>query len=151
MGIYVGEPPIVTELIKRGAEAYEKYYDPKTQYPLGIKTIGVGDGWFELLEELHMGLVCLCPDYQIMGIKQKFGGLRFTVAPSSLDSWLSDECFKLIHEAENKSFEICEETGKPGVLMRGKRGLRTLDPTFYGPPDWYRVQPLCDMNYKVKT
>lgn len=43
-------------------------------------------------------------------VKEKLGGLRFYLSMGS------DEMYDLCHEAENKSYEICETCGEPGVL-----------------------------------
>jgi hypothetical protein len=69
-------------------------------------------------------------DKQVTQVKEKFGGLRFYINEGT------DEIFKRISEAENKSYEICEVTGEPGTLR-----------TDIG---WYRT--LCDEEYeKIKN
>lgn len=79
-----------------------------------------GDGWFDLLWELSKKLellILLLPEEQrkemkASQVKEKFGGLRFYMT-------LYNEDFQaLIREAENKSYTICEECGKPGQLIR---------------------------------
>ena len=90
----------------------------------------VDNGWFPLIKELIEDLIKLGWDKQVTQVKEKFGGLRFYINEGT------DEIFKRISEAENKSYEICEVTGEPGTLR-----------TDIG---WYRT--LCDVEYeKIKN
>lgn len=79
----------------------------------------VGNGWVPLVLELHEKLVAINPGYEIDQIKEKFGGLRYYVGP------VGEEARKLIDEAEEKSFTICEVCGEPGV-PRGGGWIKTL-------------------------
>lgn len=87
-------------------------------------------GWFGLIAELHEKLVAIDPNYVVLQVKEKFGGLRFYAAPGygELSEVRCKEFYSLIREAEDKSFTVCEMTGNPGVLMRDGHWLRTLDP-----------------------
>ena len=80
----------------------------------------VNNGWFELIKELIEDLISLGWDKQTCQVKEKFGGLRFYINGGS------DEIFNKITEAERKSYEICEETGKPGELRKDLGWYRTL-------------------------
>lgn len=60
-------------------------------------------------------------------MKEKFGGLRYYANPGDVDEETSKRFYDLIHEAEAKSFEICERCGQPGRLAR-RGGL-----------DWYKT------------
>ena len=80
----------------------------------------VNNGWFELIKELIEDLISLGWDKQTCQVKEKFGGLRFYINGGS------DEIFNKITEAERKSYEICEETGKPGKLRTDLGWHRTL-------------------------
>lgn len=83
-------------------------------------------GWFEIIKDLITDLIELGWDRKILQVKEKFGGLRFYI-PSE-----TDEMCKRISEAEDKSYQTCEVTGKEGKLR----------------PDlgWYRT--LCDEEYQ---
>jgi len=91
------------------------------------------DGWFDLtyklckdIKEFYKGVI---PDhFYVVQCKEKFGGLRFyiTCAPT--------EVFNMIHKAEDDSYKICEECGKPGKLRRDLAWWLTL----------------CDEHYKEK-
>lgn len=79
-----------------------------------------GDGWFDLIYDLSKKLeflILLLPDEQrkemkASQVKEKFGGLRFYM------TYYNEDMAKLIREAENKSYHICEECGKPGQLVK---------------------------------
>jgi hypothetical protein len=43
----------------------------------------VGAGWQPLIDELDRQLRELDPDYMVLQIKEKFGGLRYYVTPSA--------------------------------------------------------------------
>lgn len=86
----------------------------------------VSDGWLGLIKELIEDLISLGWDKQTCQVKEKFGGLRFYINSGT------DEIYDRISKAENDSYEICEETGKPGKLR-----------TDIG---WYRT--LCDEEYE---
>ena len=79
-----------------------------------------GDGWFQLIKDLISDLIDLGWDKQICQVKEKFGGLRFYINTGS------NEVFERIHKAEEDSYTICEETGKPGKLRNDIGWVRTL-------------------------
>lgn len=87
----------------------------------------VGPGWKSIVEPL----VDFCFEHrmEIGQVKEKFGGLRFYMNSyeSDGDNGVEDrnKLRKMIREAEEKSFKICEECGKPGSLRAGG-WLRTL-------------------------
>jgi len=64
--------------------------------------------------------------FEIGQIKEKFGGLRFYY---SYEGDRVDEISDLIHDAEERSFKICEVTGEDGELCikgKGYGWLKTL-------------------------
>lgn len=74
--------------------------------------IGVGDGWFNILDELcavleKHGVVAL-------QIKEKFGTLRFYIIGTD-----SEEVWDAIDKAERKSATTCERCGAEGKLRKG--------------------------------
>jgi hypothetical protein len=88
-------------------------------YPGSPAYVACGDGWKELIVKLVEELDRVEVPFKILQIKEKFGGLRFYVEielePKDSDDEARVERFrKLISEAEDKSFEICEECGAPG-------------------------------------
>lgn len=72
----------------------------------------VGNGWFSLIWKLCEDLRKLNFNGYIEQVKEKFGGLRFYVSNAT------DEQYKIIHKAENKSYKICEKCGKKGKLTK---------------------------------
>jgi hypothetical protein len=87
-------------------EKFKPYWSGDYQW------IDCDEGWFDLLDELHTAIVAIDPDYRIIQVKEKFGGLRYYVDANS------PEVGKLIWEAEDKSVTICEVCGKPGSQRR---------------------------------
>jgi len=79
-------------------------------------------GWEPLVKELIDRLKKETDwDGEITQIKEKFGGLRFYIGKGSKPIW------DLIDEYEKKSYEICEDCGKPGKLRtEGRYWIRTL-------------------------
>jgi hypothetical protein len=69
----------------------------------------VGQGWSELLTELHVKLLEVDPDYTVLQCKEKFGGLRCYIESESEEAW------KIETDYENKSFLICEVCGESGT------------------------------------
>lgn len=82
--------------------------------------LGVGPGWNDILYDLNKKLEAEKPDYKILQIKEKFGGLRFYTDELPYSGW------DAIKEAEELSFKTCEECGRPGKIWSGKGWLRTL-------------------------
>lgn len=79
----------------------------------------VGKGWHPIVNSLIDDLFTLGWNGVLIQIKEKFGGLRFYVGAGNEAIW------NRIQQAENKSFKICEECGKPGELRYGG-WMRTL-------------------------
>lgn len=74
---------------------------------------GVLPGWIPLLDELVTKLRAAGWDGELAQCKQKFGGLRWYIDGAGP---YPEEVWRLIAEAEERSFSICEECGKPGQL-----------------------------------
>jgi hypothetical protein len=88
---------------------------------------GVGDGWFDLISEacdrIEVELDKLPePGFlHFFDLKEKFGTLRWSA------SCPNDTIMDIIDEAEEKSYGICEECGKPGT-QTDDGWIRTLCP-----------------------
>lgn len=80
------------------------------RYPRALRNMECGAecgaGWRAIVEPLLE--LCEASDVEVVQIKEKFGGLRFYVNAGD------DAVHRAIAEAESKSFEVCEECGKPG-------------------------------------
>ena len=68
----------------------------------------VGPGWSGVIERLVQDLEALGWDGTVYQVKEKFGGLRFYIGGAT------DAIFKRISEAEEESYRVCENCGKPG-------------------------------------
>jgi len=95
------------DLTKRLADRWPTWFDVHgdirhTLMPFGFP----GDGWFDLIWKLCEDLEPLVgPDFEVIQVKEKFGGLRFYVDNATAQA--NDR----ISQAENDSYEICEECG----------------------------------------
>jgi hypothetical protein len=88
--------------------------------------IEVGDGWYNLIDELCSKLVALHPNIRADQVKEKYGTLRFYISSEGkVPATLMDKAYDLEDEYETKSSTICEECGNVG-LLRGNGWLRTL-------------------------
>lgn len=94
-------------------------------HPSYYQWVDCGSGWNNLILSLHDRLAEIDPDFVILQVKQKFGGLRFYYEPSQQSSNAALMA-TLVRDAERISYTICEETGKPGTLMRRQGMYQTL-------------------------
>jgi len=94
------------------------------------KSIDVDEGWYQIVLDCHKQLIEIDINYKINQIKQKFAGLRYYMTPSVVATpEQRDRMHDIVDKYERLSFEICEATGQPGVLMKSPTGyLRTFDP-----------------------
>jgi hypothetical protein len=80
----------------------------------------VGDGWMPLVKEVHTKLKHLDPNYTILQIKEKFGGLRYYFSPSpDCPEVVRDIMLDVTNVAEHRSTYLCELCGKHGELRDG--------------------------------
>jgi hypothetical protein len=90
----------------------------------GVPHFEVGDGWFQLLMSLCYELEAIIARNQIplgvIQIKEKFGGLRFYVLPTS------DEIEEIVRAHEVKSTRTCEVCGDEGAVRSKYGWLRSL-------------------------
>ena len=63
-----------------------------------------GPGWKQLILDCDREMSEINPDYTILQIKEKFGGLRYYVEGHS-------DLFDIEEKYERLSFQICEECG----------------------------------------
>jgi hypothetical protein len=87
-----------------------------------------GDGWLDILWRLCVDLEPLVtemeraggPKFEVLQVKEKFGGLRFYV-----NSRRNEAIRQRIGIAADESFHTCEVCGQPGTL-REDRWIKTL-------------------------
>jgi hypothetical protein len=97
-----------------------------------------GDGWVDILSELILKIKELDTKAgvvtEVIQIKEKFGGLRFYPMHGG-----SNEIWKLITEYEQKSYEVCEESGSTKDVGLWTYGwLRTISKTVA--EDYYQLK-----------
>lgn len=78
-----------------------------------FKRFSIGPGWYSLVKDLIVSLFKLDWDGELYQVKEKFGGLRFYIGEQNT------EISRLIREAENASYKICEVCGEPGITRPG--------------------------------
>lgn len=91
-----------------------KHKDDKRQ-SLMYFGIEIDKGWYPIIYELTKKIYDINKknkdiQTEVVQIKEKFGGLRYYIHSGT------DEIFKLIRDAEKKSYETCEICGAPGKL-----------------------------------
>lgn len=122
-----------------------------------FKDVGCMDGWKELICDLVDQLDATGVKYNVVQVKEKWGGLRFYVSHPGVRSPLRVDLLvvgkskagllssrgapgkraafhQLIREAEAKSLAMCEGCGEPGTARRG-----------------FWIKTLCDSCHKSKA
>lgn len=131
------------------------------------KGVDCDEGWTELIYQLHQDLEALYPDYTVVQVKEKFGGLRYYTegvpyteplvheegCPEVKNDWGTYECTisgscrrketpgaRLISEAEAKSFQTCEICGTTeNVTTEGAGWIKSLCPEHHADADERRA------------
>lgn len=111
--------PDIDSLISRIRDSHEKH-------------LSVGPGWIDLIISCDKELQKIDPDYTILQVKEKYGGLRFYYASSEgASTEQGDAMNKVVEKYERIASVTCEETGKDGVLMKSIGGwFKTLNPEY---------------------
>lgn len=85
-----------------------------------------GDGWYNLIYKTCEKLMVSNPseDFRFFQIKEKFGGLRLYTTSAT------DEQYKILNEAEQKAYTICEWCGSKEniTINQDKSWLHSLCP-----------------------
>lgn len=109
-----------------------------------LKSIEIDEGWYRIVLDCDAELSQLDPDYKILQIKEKFGGLRYYFIPSESgrgETRLRME--EIVKKYEIRASVTCEATGKPGIRMKSSGGwYKTLNPDYVASADHmtaYRV------------
>lgn len=99
-----------TENTQKLFNDFPTFFKPERPVTEALMAFGfeVGDGWFDLIYKLCEDIAAANPndDFEVFQVKEKFGGLRFYLCGGA-----SDEIHKLIEEAEQRSYHICESCG----------------------------------------
>jgi hypothetical protein len=112
------------ELEQRLVERWPTWFNTegdirRTAMPRGFE---LGDGWFDILWRLCEDLEPLVAghEFEVLQVKEKFGGLRFYVRFDGLRlSHADDAISRRIGAAMQESFHTCEVCGQPGKRRDG--------------------------------
>lgn len=104
----------------------------------------VGPGWRQLLVRLHEQIQAAFPDYHLLDLKEKLGGLRIYVdRPASNANTLRT----LIASAEAEAERTCEFCGAPGRVQTrdGRPGgwHKAVCGTCHGAWSAHRIMIVC--------
>lgn len=77
-------------------------------------------GWLDLVLRLHNNVKEVSPDYRIVQVKEKFGGLRYYVDNAS------ESAHSLIREAEKESLTVCQNCGSRDASLCEHGWVATL-------------------------
>ena len=83
-----------------------------------MRHISVATGWRPLIEECHTELTKLCngDGYELVRIKQKFGGLRYWAhPPENVADHTKQRFYEVINDVEQRSWTICEACTATGT------------------------------------
>jgi hypothetical protein len=86
-------------------------------------------GWDELIIKCHEELIALDPNYVLIQIKQKFGGLRYYFETEA-DNRTRLKMYEVTGRYEALSLKTCEVTGEAGVLMKHQGQYFTVNPNY---------------------
>ncbi len=87
----------------------------------------VGPGWAAILTMLHAELDKTCPEYSVIQVKEKLGGLRAYIRVPQTEGIppggeRSREAYALEYKYEALSLTVCEYCGKYGENKPGPLG-----------------------------
>lgn len=96
-----------------------------------FRFLSIHPGWYPIVAKLNEDIAALYPDYQVLQVKEKFGGLRYYYeiykqGDDFFEPVLDDKVDELVREAEEKSLKICELCGEPGELKTDVWWHKTL-------------------------
>ena len=116
-----------------------------SKYPVVFKNLdttmfhSLPAGWYGIMDNLCKELTVLLeeelkatpedpemPLFIVYQLKEKFGGLRFYYHMNTANDSLHSKVQSLVDNAEDMSYEICQVTGKPGVVCRKGNWYMTL-------------------------
>lgn len=78
------------------------------------RSVDCGRGWWPLIRALDERLRQLAPGYRVTQVKEKFGSLRYYIAPLPEPRATQDAVATVIRETEQQSRAVCEVCGSSG-------------------------------------
>lgn len=70
------------------------------------KSLDIPEEWYQHVTNLDMIIALMAPNYVILQVKKKFGGLRFYIDVDSIPEFCRETVDDLIALAERESFTI---------------------------------------------
>ena len=96
--------------------------------PMMTSITNVGEGWHPLIKDMEALLNEIDPDFELLQVKEKFGGLRYYAHTRDRGD-ANEEFQEVLRRAESESERTCEVCGMPGENHPGTFGwLKTLCP-----------------------
>lgn len=89
-----------------------------------------GEGWRDIVSRTHEKLKYLDPNYSILQIKEKFGGLRYYFDSPEYGGITYDIMNDVVSSAEREASYTCELCGASGI-MKGKVETRVDHGLYY--------------------
>lgn len=113
------DPTKIDPGVNRKIEKVRTEYSDYQQHCIFLFGIECGDGWFDLIDQLSAKLEPLIEEANkldefgvyVCQVKEKFGTLRFYLSSGT------DEMYKLIDDAEERSAKTCELCGADGEIL----------------------------------
>jgi hypothetical protein len=100
-------------------------FDKPSDMMTGVNN--VGQGWHQLIKDLETELNTIDSNFELLQVKEKFGGLRYYAELSAGGSIVDSQLFhEHVHQAEERSFHHCEVCGEAGIVRSVKGWLKTL-------------------------
>jgi hypothetical protein len=104
MSLYASEYPELAPLEARMTWAY--------------KAFDIGPGWIPIIVELDKALAEITPNYELVQVKEKFGGLRYYIDAGDVNKDNYDAVYALIGSAEKTAAVTCDECGEAGSMIK---------------------------------
>jgi hypothetical protein len=89
-------------------ETLAPYCDKRWHFTM---TVSCPEGWVNIVLDTHAKLVEIAPDYNLLQIKEKFGGLRYYASADGLSDDARAQFQEIINLAEAESYKTCETCG----------------------------------------
>ena len=109
------------DLEQRLFKAWPDLYRLRKAKPSRMNSFDHGNGWYGIVDVLSAEITALAhrrglPVPAAFWSKEKFGGLRWSLAEAFGDDEADEELRGMINAAESTSASTCESTGAPGCL-----------------------------------
>lgn len=128
----IQEQPDPIDVLAQKYPSVFKNMDSTVPYDIPSGWVSIVDSMCEELTELLEEEKKKVPEteenplFVLLQIKEKFGGLRFYYMMNTENNDLVKSVQRLVDSAEDKSYTVCEVTGKPGDFCKSGWHFKTL-------------------------